>query len=1259
MKKFSEFVCKNKKMVIIVSLVFLIFSIIGINLTKINYDILIYLPEDIETIKGQEILADEFNMGSYSIAVIDEMNPRDILNLENRIKNIDGVANVVSLYDAIGVSIPIEALPSEITSKLYQDGSNLLFITFNKSTSSKETIEAIQEIRNITDNRTNLGGMSSMILDTMELSEKEIAVYIAIAVILCIVVLELFLDSYIVPFILLANIGCAILFNLGTNIFLGQISYITKALVAVLQLGVTTDFSIFLYHSYESKKAKCSTKEEAMVKAIKETFTSVTGSSLTTIVGFLALCAMQLTLGFDLGIVMAKGVLLGVLTVLSLFPSLLLVFDKMIEKTKHKQIVPNFSKLNNFIINHHVAIFILFIITFIPTYLAYSKVEVYYKLDSSLPDTLESVKTNNALKENYNIVSPEIIIVDKNLKNDDLNNMINEISSLKGIDFVLSFSKLKQMGLTENMISEDLLKIFENENYQMFLLNSTYDIATDELNNQIEIVNNIVKKYDDKAIVAGEGPLMKDLIKISNADFKNVNTYSIVCIFIVLFIVLKSISLPFLLIIAIEFAIFANMGISYFSGDTLPFIASIVLGTIQLGATIDYAILMTTNYLDRRRKGKDKKEAMLEVMNYCGVSILISGMCFFAATFGVGVYSNIEMIGSLCALISRGALISMIVVITILPSILLIFDKLILKTTVNSKEKKMKNIKKLSKQLTIWGLVSGILITTCPIPIYALTKNETVYSKLNSDGSVKNVIVNEQLLNTSKLDVLEDYTELKNIINVSNDSKYELNENKLTWTANGKDIFYQGVLEKNLPVSVNVTYKLNDVEMPLEEIIGKSGKVSIILKYTNNDKHGSLYTPFVVTTGMIIDSENNTNISVLNGKVINNGNKSIVVGLATPGLYESLNLKELKDLDTIIINYETNCFELSSIYSIITPKLIESNDLKIFNKLDNIYKNTNELKQNMDIIQNGANKLSNGSLLLKNNLKKAIDNLTNTESTLTSEQISKIQTLAVDGIKAVYTDSYEEQIANTAWNQVKNNLSSNDENVIKYINNSVSQAVSEYLKSVNKYDDYMTCEIGKVSLEQIGFMSEEQMNSCNIIKSDSVLPLIKQAAITSAKEAASSIANYTAENVSKSVAVSVSKQTAIETSANVSAKIANEVNSSSIKAISDSLNALYAGVNELDNGIINLSNGITKFNNEGISKITELVNSSLKNRTDKIKALVKLGEDYKLFNSKLNNETETKIIMVIDSKKVEQKNLNNEVNEAKTTFWDRVKNLFK
>jgi len=685
MKKIGKSICKNKTKILIITFILFIPALIGMNLTKINYDILVYLPEDIETIEGQNILTNEFGLGAFSVTIVENLSSKDIIELEKEIKKIEGVAKVVSTYDALGTSIPLSVLPTEITSKVRNENSDLMLITFENSTSHEITIKAIEEIKELTKEKCKVGGMSAMVLDTMNLSESEITIYIIIAVILCIIVLEISLDSYIVPFLLLLNIGISILFNLGTNIMFGSISYITKALVAVLQLGVTTDFSIFLYHAYENGKKDGKSTNDAMSEAIHKTFTSVIGSSLTTIAGFLVLCSMNLTLGKDLGLVMAKGVFLGVICVLTIFPSLILASEKLIEKTKHKKVIPKFNKLNNVIIKHNKIIFIVFIILLIPTYLANKKVDIYYKLDESLPKTLDCIIANNELKEKFNIVSPEIILIDKNKTNSEITKMINEIKELEGIDLVLSPTKLSELGINESMLSEDIKSIFESENYKMIFINSTYEIASDELNNQVDELNKVIKKYDTSSILAGEGPLMKDLVSISDEDFKNVNVSSIICILIIMLLVLKSLSLPILLILSIEFAIFLNMSVPYFSGISLPFVAPIVLGTIQLGATIDYAILLTTTYINNRKLNLTKDQAMKETLNTCINSVLVSGLCFFAATFGVGVYSKLEMISSLCTLISRGAVISMIVVIVVLPSILLLFDKIIIKTTKNLK----------------------------------------------------------------------------------------------------------------------------------------------------------------------------------------------------------------------------------------------------------------------------------------------------------------------------------------------------------------------------------------------------------------------------------------------------------------------------------------------------------------------------------------------------------------------------------------------
>ena len=687
MKKIKDFIINHSLMVVIISLILLIPATIGYYKTKINYNILVYLPEDIDTIKGQDILTDDFGIGAFSFVMVDNMSNYDILKLEDKIKKIDSVNAVISLADITDTTIPISMLPDDVTDRLYKDGETVLVVTFATSTSDEKTMDAVTELRSTVKDASKVSGMTAMVLDTKELSEQEIVAYIIVAVVLCLIVLTLCTDSYLIPVLLLGNIGFAIIYNMGTNIIFGNISYITKAISAVLQLGVTTDFSIFLYHKYENAKLNYKDKKQAMSKAVTETFQSVIGSSLTTIAGFLALCAMNLTLGKDIGLVMAKGVFWGLVCVLTLFPALLLTFDNLIEKTKHKVVMPKFEKLQKFSIKYYRLLFIIFILLLIPAWYGNNNVEVYYKLDKSLPETLASSVANSDLKEKYNIVSPEIILLDKNIKSEEITSLADELKEIEGIDLVLAPTSLLEFGLPEDMLPGDIEKVISNDKYQLVIVNSTYEVASDELNNQIATVNKIVKKYDKKAIIAGEGPLMKDLTEISDTDFHNVNYLSIIVIFILMLLVLKSASLPVILVCAIEFAIFVNMGISYYTHDTLPFIASIVIGTIQLGATIDYAILMSTKYIEERNNN-DKMTAIKNTLSNTVPSIITSALCFFAATIGVFLYSKIDMIGAICKLLSRGSIISMLVVVLILPSLLIIFDKIIVNTTKGLREVK-------------------------------------------------------------------------------------------------------------------------------------------------------------------------------------------------------------------------------------------------------------------------------------------------------------------------------------------------------------------------------------------------------------------------------------------------------------------------------------------------------------------------------------------------------------------------------------------
>ena len=683
---FGNAVCKHRKIILIIALILLIPAILGMNATRINYDILVYLPENIETVQGEKILSEDFDMGGFSVVILENMKNKDILTLESKIKEINNVEKVICIADVIGTEIPKEMLPNKVQDMLYDKNKTIMLVTFKEQISSDETINSVEKIREITDERCKISGMTATLIDTRNLSDSEVIIYVVIAVILCLIILQLALDSYFVPFLLLINIGIAVLYNMGTNIFLGEISYITKAISAVLQLGVTMDFAIFLYHSYIQEKNNFTSKEEAMANAIKKTFTSVLGSSLTTIAGFLALCSMNLSLGKDIGIVMAKGVLFGVISVVTILPALILECDKLIEKTKHKEVLPKFTHLRDFVIKRYVLILIIFIIVLPIAFFGYKNTNVYYKLDKSLPESLSSVEANNILKNNFNMTSMEMLLIDKNLPEYKTNEMIEKIEKLDGIEWAIGYSKLGSIGIPKAALPQDLIDVFQSDKYQMILINSKYEIATDELNTQVKELTNLVKGYDENAILAGEGPLMSDLVEIADHDFNSVTIASIVVIFIIMLFVLKSISLPIILISVIEFAIFINMSISYYTNVTLPFVASIVIGTIQLGATIDYAILITNKYIVARKDGKNKKEAAKESLGTSISSIAVSGLCFFGATFGVGAYSKIEMIGSLCTLISRGAIVSMLTVICVLPSFLIVFDKVICKTTIGMKK---------------------------------------------------------------------------------------------------------------------------------------------------------------------------------------------------------------------------------------------------------------------------------------------------------------------------------------------------------------------------------------------------------------------------------------------------------------------------------------------------------------------------------------------------------------------------------------------
>lgn len=694
MEKFGRAVVKLRIPILIISVLLLIPAVLGYFGTRVNYDILYYLPDNIETMEGQDILLNDFGKGAYALIVVEDMNQDNVSKLVNKVENVDHVAKVISYSGIVGTDIPAELLPEEISSKFVNADTNstLFAVFFDDTTSSDDTMNAIQQIRKVTDKQCYVAGMSAVVTDTKNLSEKETPIYVLLAVVLVCIVLALFMDSFLVPVLFMISIGMAIVYNLGSNYFLGETSYITKALAAVLQLGVTLDYSIFLWHSYKEHKAEYpGNKEKAMAVAIGNTLTSVVGSSITTVAGFIALCFMSFTLGLDLGVVMAKGVVFGVIGCVTILPALVLTFDRALEKTMHREIMPDFSKFAHWVVNHSWVFLIAFVILLVPAIYGYNNTEVYYDLAGTLPKDLDCSQANTKLAESFkDLNSIYMILADSDLSTEDGQNMLDEIQNVDGISFALGLPTITETGIPEDFLPESLVSELKSGDYQLLLVSSEYAIASDEINNQIDEVSAITKKYDNQAMVIGEAPCTKDLITITDKDFKTVSFVSIAAIFVIIFFVLKSISLPILLVAAIEFAIFVNMGIPYFTGTSIPFIASVVIGTIQLGATVDYAILMTTRYKRERASGLSKKESVEIALATSIPSIVVSALGFFAATFGVGMYANVDMIASLCILMARGAIISMVVVILVVPSLFMVFDKLIIHTSIGFKPKKRK-----------------------------------------------------------------------------------------------------------------------------------------------------------------------------------------------------------------------------------------------------------------------------------------------------------------------------------------------------------------------------------------------------------------------------------------------------------------------------------------------------------------------------------------------------------------------------------------
>ena len=691
--RFSKAVVKWRVPIVIIAILLMIPATIGMINTRINYDMLDYLPDTMDTVIGQNELMEDFGKGAFSMLVIEDMPEKDVAALKEKIEQVEHVDSVIWYDSILDLSVPMQLLPDKIYNEFNTGDATMMAVFFDSATSADVTMDAIREIRAIAGKQVFVSGMSALVTDLKDLCEQEEPIYVAIAVVLACVAMMLLLDGWLVPFVFLASIGIAILINLGTNGFLGQISYITKALSAVLQLAVTMDYSIFLWHSYNEQRELLSDPKEAMANAIHQTLTSVVGSSLTTVAGFIALCFMTFTLGKDLGIVMAKGVVLGVISCVTVLPSMILIFDKPLQKTKHKCIIPDMHPLARKLTKVFPIFLIIFVLLISPAYYGYDKTndEVYYDMGECLPKDIEYVIANTKLRDEFDIASTHMLLVDASTSSKDVHSMIKEMDEVDGVKYVLGLESVLDSSIPESMIPESLTKILKSDRWELLLVNSEYKVASDLVNDQLDQLNAILKKYDPTGMLIGEAPCMKDMIETTGHDFQVVNAVSIVAIFVIILIVEKSLSLPFILISVIELAIFINLGLPHYFGQSLPFIAPICISTIQLGATVDYAILMTTRYKAERAAGKSKRDAVSIALGASIPSILVSGMGLFAATFGVAVYSDIDIISSMCSLMARGAIISMLCVILILPALLMLCDGLIRHTTLGMKVKKEEN----------------------------------------------------------------------------------------------------------------------------------------------------------------------------------------------------------------------------------------------------------------------------------------------------------------------------------------------------------------------------------------------------------------------------------------------------------------------------------------------------------------------------------------------------------------------------------------
>ncbi|GEM_PF-41698 len=1003
--KIASFIAKHPKTILLIASLLLIPAAVGYLSTFVNYDIMSYMPESVESVQGEQILDKDFDLAANAFLVITDMQPKDVVKIKNKIAGIEGVNNVIWIDDVMDINIPQSMLPDSITEIFYSTDkkSTLVMVQFGQGSASTLTMNAIREIKSILNKQCFLSGMSAIIEDTKELTDSEAPFYIAVAIILALIALSFTMDSWLLPFVLITALGYAVIYNMGTNFFMPNgISYITQSIAAILQLGVTMDYSVFLMDRFNEETEKGGARTDAMSRAISSTFQSLLGSSLTTVFGFLALCFMSFTLGFDIGIVMAKGVLLGVLTVVIVLPAFLLLFYKPIYKFRHKRIIPNFSKLNGFLVKHRKIFVVIFFILIVPSFVAKSIVPLDYCIANALPEQLDSVQALAKLKGDFNMATTHFVIIDEDVPPGKVSEMISDFEKVDGISTVISLNSFVGPTISGNMLPDEIKEVCIKGGHQLMMINSLYEASSDEQNEQIEALTKILKSYDPTGYLTGEGVLSKDLIAITNVDFKVTNAISIAAIFVLIMICFKSISIPVLLVLSIELAIFINGAFPLITGANVSFIAPTVISCVQLGATVDYAILLTTRFREELRKGTDKKTAMQIAANASDKSVFQSALVFFCATFGVYLVCNVEVVSSLCAMLARGAIISALVIILFLTPLLTSFDGFIDKTTLGWKKTKEKNnskkgekkmikssavMKKATAVTTVLAMLfcmascskkveektetTTVASKTNVQQVYsqapaAVSKAETVFVNMKTDGSRESVSVTDWL-HTDKGGVrVKDVSDLKDIYNIKSDIEPIISGQNLIWDMPETDIYYGGTTDKQPIVDFEINYYLDGKKISADKIAGKSGKIKVEVNMKNNvektvkinGKNQKIFLPVMVVGGMILPESDFSGITVENGRAIGDGTKEIVVFFGMPGMSESLGLKEIgiKDMgglvvgNTASVTAETLNFSLSNMYFAAIPIGSMNLDLQAGDSMEDIKSIITVLKNFQDTI---------------------------------------------------------------------------------------------------------------------------------------------------------------------------------------------------------------------------------------------------------------------------------------------------------------------